>query len=321
MNTQNAVDGDTVAVSDTNNAANSAEFGIILLGNTGVGKSFLGNILVGDEVFIHECNPSSVTHATEFQTFIFDGQTFVVFNIPGLVEDNQEAIDHNKQEIYKAFRRCPNSIIAFVFTGGSSGRVKDEDLVAFNAIHKAFNFKEESLFLIFNDLPLKKSPDYEGKTQIKMGQLINMPDVKVCFLDRIDQNNVDERYQLCMKMMEFIMNQCEPKFHRKEGDIILHIDHIQKLKDESKELQNQLEKEILKLQNTIDEKQHQYAADKVRMEHEYQTIKDQIVKQEQEAAREKAEMQRQIGELQNRSVQVICQNAKKKNRHWWKKIF
>ncbi|CAF0951601.1 unnamed protein product [Adineta ricciae] len=69
-------------------------------------------------------------------------ETFGIILLGNTGVDNQEAVDQNKQEIYKAFQQCPNSVVAFVFSGGSSGRVKDEDLVAFNAIHKAFHFQQ-----------------------------------------------------------------------------------------------------------------------------------------------------------------------------------
>ncbi|CAF4734590.1 unnamed protein product, partial [Rotaria magnacalcarata] len=62
------------------------------------------------EVFKHECSPSSVTHATEFQAYTADGDSYAVFNIPGLLEDDQDAVDRNKQEIYKAFQQSPNSV-------------------------------------------------------------------------------------------------------------------------------------------------------------------------------------------------------------------
>ena len=42
------------------------KFGVIILGNTGVGKSFLCNIMIGVDKFKHEYSPTSVTSKTEF---------------------------------------------------------------------------------------------------------------------------------------------------------------------------------------------------------------------------------------------------------------
>jgi hypothetical protein len=159
--------------------------GLVLLGNSGVGKSFIGNVILGRDVFEHECNSSSVTHETEFEDYTVGNASYAVFNIPGLIEADQEAVDRNKAEIYKAFQQRPSSVVAFVFTGGSGGRIRDEDVIAFEAINAAYNFHAESLLLIVNDLPLNRSPTYEGKTAMKLEGLLNIPNVRICFLDRI----------------------------------------------------------------------------------------------------------------------------------------
>ncbi|CAF5057777.1 unnamed protein product, partial [Rotaria sp. Silwood1] len=145
----------------------TSKHGLILLGNSGVGKSFIGNVVLGRDVFEHGCSASSVTHETEFEDYAVGNASYAVFNIPGLIEADQEAVDRNKTEIYKAFQQRPNSIVAFVFTGGSGGRIRDEDVVAFKAIHAAYNFQPESLLLIVNDLPLNRSPKYEGEKNIR----------------------------------------------------------------------------------------------------------------------------------------------------------
>ncbi|CAF3872328.1 unnamed protein product [Rotaria sp. Silwood1] len=168
----------------------TSKHGLILLGNSGVGKSFIGNVVLGRDVFEHGCSASSVTHETEFEDYAVGNASYAVFNIPGLIEADQEAVDRNKTEIYKAFQQRPNSIVAFVFTGGSGGRIRDEDVVAFKAIHAAYNFQPESLLLIVNDLPLNRSPKYEGETTIRLEGLVNIPNVRICFLDRITKTEL-----------------------------------------------------------------------------------------------------------------------------------
>jgi DNA replication protein DnaC len=68
---------------------NNEQFGLIILGNSGVGKSFLANILLGREAFKHEFSARSVTHRTEFQEITFDDRDYAIFNIPGLIEADQ----------------------------------------------------------------------------------------------------------------------------------------------------------------------------------------------------------------------------------------
>ncbi|CAF4105185.1 unnamed protein product, partial [Rotaria sp. Silwood1] len=127
--------------------------GLILLGNTGVGKSFLANILLGKEAFAHECQGSSVTHVAEHELLRLSERSYVVFNVPGLIEYDQEIIERNKMEIQKAFDQCPNSIIASVFGAGVGGRIVDQDIVAFNALKDAYQFQPDSLIFIINNIP------------------------------------------------------------------------------------------------------------------------------------------------------------------------
>ncbi|CAF3647792.1 unnamed protein product [Rotaria socialis] len=174
----------------TTSSDSTSKHGLILLGNSGVGKSFLGNVILGRDVFEHECSSGSVTHETEFEDYAVGNASYAVFNIPGLIEADQEAVDRNKTEIYKAFQQRPNSVVAYVFTGGSGGRIRDEDVVGFKAISAAYNFQPDSLLLIVNDLPLNRSPKYEGETAIKLEGLVNIPSARICFLDRITKTEL-----------------------------------------------------------------------------------------------------------------------------------
>ncbi len=69
--------------------SNKNQFGLIILGNSGVGKSFLANILLEKEVFKHEFSARSVTHRTEFQEIEIGNHRYAIFNIPGLIEADQ----------------------------------------------------------------------------------------------------------------------------------------------------------------------------------------------------------------------------------------
>ena len=177
---------------------NGRQYGFIILGNSGVGKSFLANILLGREAFQHEFSSSSVTHVTESQEIIVGNLPLTIFNIPGLVEAEQERIDLNKREIDKAFAQRPNSIVMYVF-GQQNGRIRDEDVVAFNAINAAYPFRSKSLVIVVNGLPKKRPANYEGTTLVLLQQLL--PDVDVnkhnlCFLDQINNEDPKEKQNL-----------------------------------------------------------------------------------------------------------------------------
>ncbi|CAM4818186.1 unnamed protein product [Rotaria magnacalcarata] len=286
----------------TNDHDNGATFGIILLGNTGVGKSFLGNILLGREVFKHECSPSPVTHATEFQAYTADGDSYAVFNIPGLLEDDQDAVDRNKQEIYKAFQQSPNSVVGFVFTGGSGGRIKSEDLIAFNAIHKTYNFKQESLVIIINDLPSDRPKTYESETTIKLERLLKIPNVKVCFLNHINTRDAGECEELCKELVEFIIVQCEPHIHEKVADIQLNVDVISQLKEELRQQERKFKREIALLTTKIAEIQRKIEADKLRRDQEYKALLQNMAEEKLLHEAEKLHLKQLIEKLRTEKI-------------------
>jgi ABC-type oligopeptide transport system ATPase subunit len=232
--------------------------GFILVGNSGVGKSFLANVLLGFDAFKHECNASSVTHLTEYQEKQVGENHFAIFNIPGLIESDQTAVNRNKEEIYKAFEQRPDSVIGFVFHGGSGGRIREEDIIAFQAIHAAFTFKPESLLIIINDLPVKRPNIYEGETQVKLELLLKMKDLKVCFLNHIDTEVENERKQLSGHLANAVIR-CAPRVHQKTADIHLQVDEIKRLKDEAKRLKEQAERDAKRLQEVIAQKEREYA--------------------------------------------------------------
>ena len=65
------------------------QYGLIILGNSGVGKSFLANVLLKEDAFTHQFSARSVTHRTEFREVTFNNHRFAIFNIPGLIEGDQ----------------------------------------------------------------------------------------------------------------------------------------------------------------------------------------------------------------------------------------
>ena len=188
--------------------ATDKRYGLIILGNSGVGKSFLANMLLRRDCFKHEYSCESVTHVTEFQEVMVDKVPFAIFNIPGLVEADQVRINLNKQEIDKAFTQRPHSVIIFVF-GQQHGRVRDEDIVAFNAINKAYPFQQKSLIFVVNGLRKKRPATYDAQTLTSLQKLleetkINVNERNICFLDEINEENQSERNILTERLSKVI---------------------------------------------------------------------------------------------------------------------
>jgi predicted GTPase len=188
-------------VSSSNNTGRSVQndkHGLIILGNSGVGKSFLANILAGYEAFDHAFSSESVTRKTEYVEVQIGDLSLVIFNIPGLMESEQERIELNKKEIDKAFKKRPNSVIIFVF-GHQNGRIRDEDFTAFKAINAAYPFQPESLVMVINALPKNRPNDYEGTALVLFQKVLvntNVNSNNLCFLDAIDPDSMEEKQNL-----------------------------------------------------------------------------------------------------------------------------
>jgi methyl-accepting chemotaxis protein len=237
------------------------------LGNSGVGKSFLANICLQNEKFEHLCKPTAVTTKTEYEELNWDGKSYLIFNIPGLVEAQQEQIDRNKQEINKAFQDCPNSIVIYVF-GTQQGRIRSEDIVAFNALNDAYPFGSKSLVLVVNGIPKDHDQNYEGETKVLLRPMLKMEDAckTMCFLDTVDKTQPEEITKLSQKFFQAILN-AFPKVHEKKQDIQLDVDKIKDLKDEIGQLQTTFNQEREQMLETFRCEQQQHEAE-VREQHQ-----------------------------------------------------
>ncbi|CAF1398539.1 unnamed protein product [Adineta steineri] len=219
--------------------ASAATCGLILLGNSGVGKSFLANRLLDDDgAFESKFSVRSVTRHTEWKDMsgAIGKHIYSVANIPGLVEANQKLIDENRIEIMKAFEQCPFAIVLFVF-GSNNGRIRGEDLVAFMRINDAYVFSAKSLILIINGIPSNRPPDYEEKTTELLQELTDIKKTHIYFIEKAtSEKSKNDIHNLLYEVIE----KCEPTYHKRKHDIELLADEISRLKKESEHRQDQL---------------------------------------------------------------------------------
>jgi hypothetical protein len=219
--------------------ASSCPTVIIILGNSGVGKSFLANRLLNDDqAFKSRFSAQSVTHKTEWKNYkTSNGSTeYVVGNIPGLIENNQKLIDENRYEIMKALEQYPWTIVLFVF-GHKNGRIPDEDLVAFTRINDAYEFPSQSLLIIVNGIPSDRPKGYEERTKQLLHEIIHVDENHIYFIEKVI---TDENKMMIHRQLHEAIAKCKPVQHTKKHDIVLLVDEISRLKRESQQLQNQL---------------------------------------------------------------------------------
>ncbi|CAF1492314.1 unnamed protein product [Didymodactylos carnosus] len=269
------------------------EIGLITLGNSGVGKSFLANVLLASETFLHKFSINSVTRNTEYKELYISNTSFAIFDVPGLIEKNQERIESNKTQIYKAFEERPTSIILFVFSQ-TGGRIRDEDLVAFQAISDAYPMTSQSLVFVINNIPdyLPDKENYEGEMIFFLKEITKMNKINVCFLNQVqnDQNYRLNLMNMRIKLTQFLLN-CIPQEHIKQHDIILQADQIKDLKQIVNDVQNKFSIEKQQLEEEIREQQKIYTDKMKKQQYDFEQKVQEMQKRQEQQFREQQKQQ------------------------------
>jgi len=210
----------------------SIDSGVLFLGCSGVGKSFLCNILLGRQQFLHDFRASAVTTKSESAHHSFKmkngyNMNATVFNVPGLIENNPEAIRGNKVEIQRAFAQCPFSIVVFVFEC-SGGRLREEDITAFTELDRAYQFNRASLCFVFNQLRKRRPAAYDGQATALLQQHIKAPGaLRVSFIETLDDHDFPGK-AVAQQSLINIIEACVPASHIQKVEIEINRDRLRR---------------------------------------------------------------------------------------------
>ncbi|CAF1398568.1 unnamed protein product [Adineta steineri] len=234
-------------------------YGLIIVGNSGVGKSFLANIILGKQYFKHDFSARSVTHRTESITCILGGKQFRIYNIPGLIEGDEERIAQNRREITRAFEeQKKHSLIVIYVFGHQNGRIRNEDVVTFRAIHNAYTFSPDSLITIVNGLPVDRPNTYNEETQATLIDLLGMRPDHICFIDRLKLGGTHQE-DVRTYLIDTILN-VRPRIHIKTNEINLMTDDVFQLQSDLDKLQIEMNTERYKHKDVIASMEQEYEA-------------------------------------------------------------
>lgn len=138
---------------------------ILLLGNTGVGKSALLNILGGQ----FESDFSLIggkTRKVSISEFEVNGNKIRLIDAPGLVEFENDMIKQNIEEVYKAFSYNGRSKLIFVFQS-NSGRILPQDAYTLGKIITAVG-TDFDIGLIINKVDIDDMEKYDDESKQKI---------------------------------------------------------------------------------------------------------------------------------------------------------
>ncbi|CAF1449537.1 unnamed protein product [Adineta ricciae] len=240
-------------------------YGLVIIGNSGVGKSFLGNIILGKQYFKHDFAARSVTHQTESITCQLGDKYYRIYNIPGLIEGDEERIALNRREVSRAFEeQKEHSLVVIYVFGHQNGRIRNEDIVTFRAIYNAYTFNPDSLIIIVNGLPPDRPSTYDTDTQATLIGLLGIQPGRICFIDRLKLGG-PQQIDVRTYLIDIILN-VRPQVHTKTNDINLMIDTVP-----------QLEAELNNLRIEMENERHEHEGVIANMEREYEVTQRLLV--------------------------------------------
>jgi GTP-binding protein EngB required for normal cell division len=241
---------------------------IITVGNSGVGKSFLTNILIGEEVFLHKYSPGSITRKLEFVVTNLNGFHATVYNLPGLIEGLKANIELNKREIEKAFLGKSKQLILFIFGVGDGGRLRHEDLVTYLAMSDAYEFHLYTLVFIINNIkPFyshESQDNYQSMMIVHLKTLLNWPSSEPFHIVFAEDFSNESKYSLRIalfreELVETILRSASFR-HEKKHEIELNSEKYLTAKQELSEVESQNMKlkqeyhdDIIKLKEQMEE--------------------------------------------------------------------
>jgi hypothetical protein len=263
------------------------EYGLIILGNAGAGKSYICNMIIGYERFETDFRREAVTTTAEYHRINAGPSDLLVYNIPGLIESHQEEIDRNKREIIKAFERCPISVVMFVWTQ-VDGRPQPDDIIAFKALKEAYKFSSKSLIFVLNNIPSKRPPTYEGRFLALLTKMLNPMPISLedmFFLNTLNSED-NEKFDGTRDRLLFFIAQHRENEQRMQADIIVLYNEVRMIRKAIKEQYVEAEKNKQTFELQINQMAKKYEAVRKDQEKRYQDMMFKLEVAKQQAAEE-----------------------------------
>eukprot|EP00760_Papus_ankaliazontas_P025213 PhM_4_TR2515/c0_g1_i1/m.95423 len=204
---------------------------ILLLGNPGVGKSLMGNALMGIDGFHHhiphytkEGTPRSTTerqYGLIVPPVSADSkrprEAVVVYNLPGLLQDDEAEVETTRSEIEAALDEFPKARTAFVFVLNVTELkgIRPLDLEAMFAVHSYLPEAFDAMTVIMNGATIEeatirhafKMEGFEAAMTTALHQLAPTSNLHTTFAYHVHHNN---RRQIASSQMQHLRSKMFP---------------------------------------------------------------------------------------------------------------
>jgi len=252
---------------------------LIILGNTGVGKSAAINAFLGFERFESKDSVVSVTRKLEYEYLETEETLYKVYNLPGLLEDDEKRIQENKTIIQTALDMKEDVYLYYMLTV-ESGRTRNDDIVAFKALNKAYSLESKKLSFIVNkcefDLKEKNEDTWRVQTALRFKEM--MMEAEVYFIHK-DTNKQNFTFEI-QQCLSYSLTVQESGYIKKLKELTLGSDIIVQIRKELREQIEKyellLEKQTLSMQKEINKLQKEQIELKVKFNEE-KRIKDELI--------------------------------------------
>jgi len=139
---------------------------IVLIGNTGVGKTHILNSFFGDKIWDSKVSITAVTTTIGYKDLKVGLSVYRFYNIPGIMEDDEKNVQENINKMKEVLNEEGTTLLIYVLVL-QSGRLNSNDCQVINTLKDSYNLEGKNFLYLINFW------DLEWEKEIKKEQVVD----------------------------------------------------------------------------------------------------------------------------------------------------